>query len=283
MARETFADRLRMCMSRLGYRQRFVAEQVGVSQPAVAKWLAGDTRKVQADILFRLADLFNVNPRWLSDGQGQPWISPADDWIHESEGDAAAPQETAAAEPAPDADDAAPALDLLGDEIRDDTRGAPKAEPRDKDTACDGKSRCELYACVPTARLSRSKGGGAPRIVPCTSCIDAVIPRTALGGHDARHCRQFIVHTDSMAPTILPGDSIIVDTAPAGFPYGAVCLLFWQEQSALARILKNPDGSVVMRFDNPQCPEQRFTAEQFGEQIRIVGEVLLRIGPPARR
>ena len=71
-AKQTFADRLRACMERMNYKQRYVADQVGVSQPAVAKWLAGDTRKVQADVLFRLADLFNVNARWLSDGQGQP-------------------------------------------------------------------------------------------------------------------------------------------------------------------------------------------------------------------
>lgn len=50
-AKQTFADRLRACMERMNYKQRYVADQVGVSQPAVAKWLAGDTRKVQADVL----------------------------------------------------------------------------------------------------------------------------------------------------------------------------------------------------------------------------------------
>ena len=282
MARETFADRLRLCMARLGYRQRYVAEQVGVSQPAVAKWLAADTRKVQADVLFRLADLFNVNPRWLSDGQGQPWISPADDWIHESAPESPPPSGD---DGAPGAGDGSPALDLLGDAIPEEPRreAAQKKDDGEKDSSCCGKSRCELYACVPTMKLVRGKGGAAPRMVPCASCVDAVIPRTALAGHDPRHCRQFIARTDSMSPTIVPGDAVIVDTAPPDMPYGAVCLLFWQGQSAFARILKKPDGSVLMRFDNPQCPELSFSGEQFGEQIRVIGEVLLRTGAPARR
>ena len=71
-AKQTFADRLRACMERMNYKQRYVADQVGVSQPAVAKWLAGDTRKVQADVLFRLADLFNVNAAGFLTVRGSP-------------------------------------------------------------------------------------------------------------------------------------------------------------------------------------------------------------------
>lgn len=168
-AKQTFADRLRACMERMNYKQRYVADQVGVSQPAVAKWLAGDTRKVQADVLFRLADLFNVNARWLSDGQGQPWVSPADDWIHEMTAPAAQPAHLeSAAETRPDPEPEAPKKSPGRPRNPDYTMPLDLEVPEEKSSAKDepaaesGKSekrrRIPARAAVtstPRCRLSR--------------------------------------------------------------------------------------------------------------------------------
>ena len=295
-AKQTFADRLRACMERMNYKQRYVADQVGVSQPAVAKWLAGDTRKVQADVLFRLADLFNVNARWLSDGQGQPWVSPADDWIHEMTAPAAQPAHLeSAAETRPDPEPEAPKkspgrprnpdytmpLDLEMPEEKSSAKDEPaaesgKSEKKKKDPCA---SRCHLYASVPTFSLIRGKSPRIPVLVPSDERIDAVIPKTDLKGHDPKACRQFVVRTDTMAPAICPEDTIVVDTGnPNRVHYGAVHLLFWQGQSTLGRLLKEPDGSVIIQFDNPAYPVRTFSESDFSSLITVIGPVVLRTG-----
>ena len=287
-----FADRLRYCMARMNFKQKFVAEQVGVSQPAVAKWLAGDTRKVQADVLFRLADLFNVNPRWLSDGQGQPWVSAADDWIHETEQDPE-PRPAAAAQPAPAkrghstrprAESYTLELDLPPEpgEAQKAAQAAcleeteEASEPRAKSECED---RCRLYASVPACRLVRGRSPLVPKIVPDESLIDAVIPKSGFLGHDPKACRLFTVSSDAMSPSICPGDQIVVDiTEQPQLHFGAVYLVYWQNQGALARIAAEPDGSVLLQFDNTAYRSRRCRPGQFEKLIHIVGQVLIRQG-----
>lgn len=293
-SRQTFSDRLRYCMDRMNYKQRYVAEQVGVSQPAVAKWLAGDTRKVQADILFRLADLFNVNPRWLSDGQGQPWVSSADDWIHEEEKPAAAsPEKPEAAAPDPEGEKPAKRgpgrprkenftmeLGLPGADFPETepekAKAAEKAPKKPKDECED---RCKYYASVPAFRLERGKSPLRPALVPDKNVIDAVIPKTHLQGHDPKACRLFIAQTDTMSPAICRGDGVIVDvTESQELHYGAVYLIYWDHQCTFARLMREPDGRVLLQFDNRAYASKNYEPGEFEKYFRVIGIAVLRFG-----
>ena len=285
-SKQTFADRLRACMTRLNYKQRFVAEQVGVSQPAVAKWIAGDTRKVQADVLFRLADLFNVNPRWLSDGQGEPWVSPADDWIHEmtDEGGAEAPEGDPLLQGGKKKAPGRPKIPnptmRLGLDVPEEA-GDPgeKKEEEAQGVKSAKESRCALYACVQTAVLKRGRTSLSPVLAPSKERIDAVIPKSDLGGLAAKDCRQIVVRTDAMAPAICPGDAAIVGVSGGGeLVSGAVYCLYWPTESTLARVMKDPDGSVLIQFDNPAYPAKKLSSKEFSAGIHVVGRVIIRSG-----
>jgi phage repressor protein C with HTH and peptisase S24 domain len=132
---------------------------------------------------------------------------------------------------------------------------------------------------VPTFSLIRGKSPRIPVLVPSDERIDAVIPKTDLKGHDPKACRQFVVRTDTMAPAICPEDTIVVDTGnPNRVHYGAVHLLFWQGQSTLGRLLKEPDGSVIIQFDNPAYPVRTFSESDFSSLITVIGPVVLRTG-----
>jgi len=60
-------------MERSRVTQKTVAAAAGVSQPSVAKWLAGGGCKLEAAKMQSLARFFGANPLWLSEGVGEPW------------------------------------------------------------------------------------------------------------------------------------------------------------------------------------------------------------------
>lgn len=339
--KQTFSDRLRYCMERINCTQRYVAEQVGVTQPAVAKWVGGEIKKVQSDVLFKLADLFSVDPRWLSDGQGKPWANDADGWIHEEDAQQSAPAEAAPAQGQGGEESARPKakekgkrgpgrprkenftmeLGLPGADLpagaaaavkpvkttpeadaaaAEATQAAAAAEaatpeaqaaraPLPEPSAMAEKAqtlakpskedRCKNYASVPAYRLARGKTPLIPLMVPDKSEIDAVVPKAHLKEHDPRACRLFAVQGDTMVPAICPGDSVIVDVSNGqALVFGGVYLLYWENQSTLARLVREPDGSVIAQFDNPAYASLKYAPGEFDRLIHVVGQVLMRFG-----
>lgn len=337
--KQTFSDRLRYCMERINCTQRYVAEQVGVTQPAVAKWVGGEIKKVQSDVLFKLADLFSVDPRWLSDGQGKPWANDADGWIHEEDAQQSAATEAAPAKDQGGVEGAKPKskekgkrgpgrprkenftmeLGLPGADLPAGAAAAVKpvkttpeadaaaAEAAQAAAAAEAatpeaqaartplpepsamaeqvpakpskEDRCKNYASVPAYRLARGKTPLIPLMVPDKSEIDAVVPKAHLKEHDPRACRLFAVQGDTMVPAICPGDSVIVDVSNGqALVFGGVYLLYWENQSTLARIVREPDGSVIAQFDNPAYASLKYAPGEFDRLIHVVGQVLMRFG-----
>ena len=46
----------------------------------------------------------------------------------------------------------------------------------------------------------------------------------------------------------------------------------------LGRLLKEPDGSVIIQFDNPAYPVRTFSESDFSSLITVIGPVVLRTG-----
>lgn len=52
--------------------QKSLARRCGVTQAAVSKWALGSVKSLGCEYLYLLADMCNVNPRWLATGEGDP-------------------------------------------------------------------------------------------------------------------------------------------------------------------------------------------------------------------
>ncbi len=63
-----FAERIAVCVKRIGGNQTRVAELVGVSRSAVSQWFSGGTQPSPANALI-LARIANVRPEWLILGE----------------------------------------------------------------------------------------------------------------------------------------------------------------------------------------------------------------------
>lgn len=49
-----------------------LAKECDISRAAVAKWFNERTKKIEAEYVFKLARLMNVDPEWLATGLGKP-------------------------------------------------------------------------------------------------------------------------------------------------------------------------------------------------------------------
>lgn len=72
----TSAKRLKEIIADSGLNQEKFAKSVGVSQSVISKYLAG--RTLDADLIIKLKDVYNVNPTWLLTGEGGMFLDKAD-------------------------------------------------------------------------------------------------------------------------------------------------------------------------------------------------------------
>jgi len=63
----SIADRIREIMQHRGLNQKDLADEIGISQPAISLYLKG--RMPPADILYRIARLGNRTMEWLLNGE----------------------------------------------------------------------------------------------------------------------------------------------------------------------------------------------------------------------
>jgi transcriptional regulator with XRE-family HTH domain len=52
-----------------------VRKATGVTRAGIKKWRDGDFKRLTAQHLFAIADLFGCDPRWLASGHGVPFPS----------------------------------------------------------------------------------------------------------------------------------------------------------------------------------------------------------------
>ncbi len=68
----TIQDRLRKALDERGWDIATLSRQIpGLSHQSVYKWFSGETRFPRPDHLFLVADLLEVDARWLATGEGQ--------------------------------------------------------------------------------------------------------------------------------------------------------------------------------------------------------------------
>ena len=67
------AQRLQRLMNALNMTQRQLAEQLGITQPAISKYLQG--RIPPADVLLNIAQISKVSMEWLLTGSNVSWQS----------------------------------------------------------------------------------------------------------------------------------------------------------------------------------------------------------------
>ncbi len=71
MKATTLAERIRTRRIELGLSVDDLADAAGVSSVAVRKWESGGTSNLKHEHLFTVAEMLNVQPRWLALGDGQ--------------------------------------------------------------------------------------------------------------------------------------------------------------------------------------------------------------------
>lgn len=67
----TLQARLEQAMKHAKVKQAALAEACDISSAAVAKWFSGNAKNLKMEHLFSVADLCQVDPRWLGTGKGE--------------------------------------------------------------------------------------------------------------------------------------------------------------------------------------------------------------------
>lgn len=81
----TLAGRIRIGMVQAGITNPTeLARKMKANRQTVHRWVNGEGDKITPRLLFRMADILKVNPRWLALGEGSPTM-PTDPSLEESE------------------------------------------------------------------------------------------------------------------------------------------------------------------------------------------------------
>jgi repressor LexA len=106
-----------------------------------------------------------------------------------------------------------------------------------------------------------------PPILARDEIVDYIpVPAAWLGGGEGFAVR---VLTDSMVPTVHPGDIVIVRRQPAVAP-GEIVVALFGDEAVLKRFAREADV-LFLASDNPAYAPMRFTR---GETIQILGKVV---------
>ncbi|ENP4549413.1 helix-turn-helix transcriptional regulator [Salmonella enterica] len=66
-----FSTRLRETMRAKGVTQIEMAKRCGVTQPAISHLCCGRNNIADVNLLFKMADVLEVDPRWLAEGDAE--------------------------------------------------------------------------------------------------------------------------------------------------------------------------------------------------------------------
>ena len=82
---------------------------------------------------------------------------------------------------------------------------------------------------------------------------------------------------DSMEPTLLNGDELLVDTSPTNLRHGSIYILRVGGALLAKRVQPRLDGTVMILSDNPRYPPEIITPSE-ATPLDVIGEVLWRSG-----
>jgi phage repressor protein C with HTH and peptisase S24 domain len=86
-------------------------------------------------------------------------------------------------------------------------------------------------------------------------------------------CKRFKVRGDSMESTLFDGDTILVNLGEQQIVDGKVYAIRYGNDLRVKRLYRRLDGTIVLRSDNPQYPEESVPPGDAQEQIAVIGRV----------
>lgn len=84
------------------------------------------------------------------------------------------------------------------------------------------------------------------------------------------------VEGDAMAPTITDGDLCLIDLRQTGFRNDGLYALRTPDVISIKRLQREPDGTLIIRSDNPAYAPVRIAADQ----LTVIGRVIWIAGSP---
>ena len=103
--------------------------------------------------------------------------------------------------------------------------------------------------------------------------FDADLLRRRVGSN-FNHIKIVGVHGDSMEPTLLHGDQVLIDTSCDRFIDDAIYAIQQDGHLRFKRIKLKLDGTIIVRSDNPANNEpETYTAEE-AQYFKVVGMVI---------
>lgn len=243
-------DRLRM--ARLAVKpkklnQEQVAQQIGLTQSAYSQLENGKTQSTGADVIFKLADIFGVDPNWLATGEGEMIILDKNKLALE-----------------------------ISKRLRVERSNADFSSKsievwQDGDIAPEGMIAIDFHPDV-----CGSLGNGFLNEEP--------IGETKLWFREEtlRECnvnpmfaKAFVARGDSMAPDITDGQTIAVDTSATRIFDGEIYAFLKNGELKIKYLFKHGDGfkAVSRNEDKLRYPDEIYTAQDIeADNIEILGQ-----------
>ena len=139
---------------------------------------------------------------------------------------------------------------------------------------------------VPEYHVNFCCGGGAfePSFEELQDTLPSFYRRSwcLAKGIEPKHLVRVRAVGDSMEPVIFPGDFVLVDTSPEAKEYNQPNKIYAYTTAngtlTIKRIKRLENGEVELTSDNPNYSPVKMTAEEFSQQINVIGRVVERSG-----
>lgn len=92
-------------------------------------------------------------------------------------------------------------------------------------------------------------------------------------GRSGRGFASVEVHGDSMQPTLLNGDEIIIDKQVLRVDVNGIYVIALRGDLLVKRVQRKLDGSLVVKSDNPAYDPETITADK-AEDFRVLGRMV---------
>jgi len=234
----TYGKRLRKALAGAGYSQSGLARAIGV-KPQAIQHLCGETSQWSKHTN-QIARVLGVSPQWLADGTG--------------------PERPASP---------------LGDT---DVKGGDTAQPILAWDSPDDLPEND-YVLVQRVRVKPAAGEGTVVFEeeqgPPLAFSTRWIKRLGLKRKDL-----YVVEAqgDSMEPTIVDGDVIMMDAGSTRVIDGSIYVLRYADELKVKRLYQRYDGSLIIRSDNANKYPEETVPPSTGNQVDVLGRVVWRAG-----
>lgn len=134
------------------------------------------------------------------------------------------------------------------------------------------------YVTVPHYDVRLSAGDGAQWVEHADH--ELLVFRTRwfqAKGARPQDCRALYVHGASMEPTLLDGDTVLIDTTRTAIDDDAIYALLYHGELYIKRLFRLPGGSVELRSDNPRHPSRPIQRADT-EHLLVLGRMIWRAG-----